>query len=127
MFEEDRFEDLLTDFDLAKITRAYFTLQKIEEANKDRNYGGLPTVTFGKYALLTATAQIGNDKSALARPVLEQAEKNVRQVLSKWEKFQSHLKSLKTNAKYNRQDGFNLDGYYKGSTVAADILAYKWD
>ena len=96
------------------------------EANKIRNQQGLPTVTFGKYALLTATAQVGNDKSALATPVLEQAAKNVRQVLSKWDKFQNYVKSLKTNAKYNRPEGFNLDGYYKGSTVASDILAYKW-
>jgi hypothetical protein len=127
MFEEDRFEELLTDFDLAKITRAYFTLHAIEEANKDRNQQGLPTVTSGKYALLTATAQIGNDQSALAKPVPEQAAENVRQVLSKWDEFQNHVKSLTTNTKYNRPDGFNLDGYYKGSTVAADILAYKWD
>lgn len=127
MFEEDRFEDLLTDFDPAKIMRAYFTLQAIEEANKNRNQQDLPTVTSGKYALLTATAQIAKGQSALARQVSEQAVENVRNVLSKWDEFQNHVKSLKTNTKYNRPDGFNFDGYYKGSTVSADILAYKWD
>ncbi len=127
MFEEDRFDELLNDFDLANVTRAYFTLEAIEEANKGRKQKGLSMVTFGKYALLAATAQVGNDQIALARPVTEQATQNVRQVLSKWDAFQSHVKTLKTNTKYDRPDGFNLDGYYKGSTVATDILAYKWD
>lgn len=127
MFEEDRFEELLGDVDLPKITRAHFTAQAIGEANKKRKQQGLPMVTSGKYALLMATAQIGNDQPALARPVEEQAEQNVAQVLSKWDAFQTHVKGLASNARYDRPEGFNIDGYFKGATVATDIREYAWD
>lgn len=127
MFVEERFKELLANFDLERITRAYFTLQAIEEANKTSKQEGLPTVTSGKYVLLAATAKVGNDKNSRVKPVEEQAAQNVRKVMSKWRKFQDHVQKLKSNAKYNGPDGFNFDGYYKGSTVATDVLAYDWN
>jgi hypothetical protein len=127
MFEEERFEQLLTDFDIEQIARAYFTLQAIEEANRERKQQGLPTVTSGKYTLLAATAKIGNDTESRARPVQEQAVQNVCKVMSKWSEFQDHVKTLRSNSKYNQPDGFYFDGYYKGSTVTSDVLAYAWD
>jgi hypothetical protein len=127
MFEEERFEQLLSNFDLVRITRSYFTLQAIEEANQERKQQDLPTVTSGKYALLAATATIGNDIPSLARPVQEQAAQNVRKVMSKWSEFQDHIRTLSGNSKYAEPNGFNFDGYYKGSTVTSDIMIYTWD
>ena len=124
MFVEERFKELLANFDLERITRAYFTLQAIEEANKTSKQQGLPTVTSGKYVLLAATSKVGNEKNSRVKPVEEQAAQNVRKVMSKWRKFLDHVQKLKSNAKYNGPDGFNFDGYYKGSTVATDLLAY---
>lgn len=127
IFEEERFEELLSDFDAAGIMRAYFTQQAVVPANARRAEQGHATVTSGRFALVMATAQVGNDKNSLARPAEEQGAQNVAKVLAKWDGFQDHVKSLQSNAKYNRPDGFNFDGYYKGSTVATDIKAYKWD
>ena len=92
MFVEERFEHLLATFDLERITRAYFTLQAIEDVNKERKQQGLPTVTSGKYVLLAATSKVGNDQQSRSRPVLEQAVQNVNMVIGKWKEFRTMLR-----------------------------------
>lgn len=126
MFEEERFKDLLADFDLVKITRAYFTLRAIEDMNSEEKKQGRPTVTYGKYTLLYASSQIGNDDTSRSKSVKEQAAQNLEYIQSKWSLFEAHVKTLASNVKYVLPDGFNYDGYYKGSTVSADVLNYKW-
>ena len=114
IFEEERFECLLADLDIELTTIAYFMLQAIEEANKKRKEQGLPTVTAGKYALLAATAKIWNDQQSRDVPVQEQTAEIVSKVMNKWSEFQNHIKVLSRNERYDRPDGFNFDGYYKG-------------
>ena len=77
--------------------------------------------------VLDSSEVIGNDQATLARPVGEQAEQDVAHVLSKWDGFLSHVKGLPSNARYNRPEGFNTDGYFKGATVATDIQGYAWE
>jgi len=126
MFEEEQFQRLLDNFDLAKITRAYFTLQAIEQMNNEKKQQQTLTITYGKYALLYATALIGNDDESRSSPVETQAFLNVQRILNKWGSFEEHVRPLPSNAKYVLPDGFNFDGYYKGSTVSDDVLNYEW-
>ena len=126
IFEEERFEYLLADLDIERTTKAFFMLQAIAEENKVRKEQDLPTVTAGKYALLAATAKIWNEQLSPDVPVQEQAAVVFHRVIDKWNEFQNHVKLLSTNKKYNRPDGFNFDGYYKGSTVDSDVSVFDW-
>jgi hypothetical protein len=126
MFEEDRFQNLLDGFERDKVTRAYFSLEHIEEKNKDRKSGGKEMVTSGKYAMLYASSLVGNDVSASKKPLKEQAEDNVNTIFLKWAAFEKSVVSLMENKRYNKPKGFNYDGYYKGSTVGKDVAGYKW-
>ncbi len=126
IFEEERFERLLADFNLDRITRIYFTLQAIEQMNSERTRQGQPAVTYGKYTFLYATALIGNDDESRYKPVEEQASRNLKHILKKWASFEEYAKKLPSNAKYVQPEGFNFDGYYKGSTVSNNVLNYKW-
>jgi hypothetical protein len=125
MFEEESFDDLLNDFDLDRITRAYFTLQAIEEKNNELKKLGASTISYGKYTLLYATAQIVNG-DARSKPIQEQVALDLTHILSKWGSFEEHVKKLPSNAKYVQPEGFNYDGYYKGSTVSDDVVKYDW-
>ena len=127
IFEEERFEELLDGFDRVKITRAYFFFKQIEEVNKERKAKGLAMVTGGKYAMLFASSFIGYDSSILLKPVEQQASDNVAAIFKKWPAFEKYVAGLESNAKYKLAEGFNYDGYYKGSTVGEDIAKYDWN
>ena len=129
IFEERRFADLLADYDIERTTRAYFTLRAIEEANRERRAQDLPAVTAGKYALVAASARVWHTRPVGHVAVQQEATEIVGAVMNKWSGFQTHIKVLPKNARYDEPEpeGFNFDGYYKGSTVDTDVLEYDWD
>lgn len=126
MFDEERFDSLLDGFQRDKITRAYFSLKQIEELNKQRKKKKESTVTAGKYGMLYASSFVGNSSEDLAKSITLQAKNNVLTVSAKWRDFEKHIATLNSNKKYNLPDGFNYDGYYKGSTVSGDVKGYQW-
>lgn len=126
IFEEERFEELLQNFDQEKITRAYFSFMKIEEVNKERKSEGLPEVVSGKHAMLFATSLTGNDKTSKSKSIESHVETNVNIIFKHWPHFEKYARELESNKKYKSVDGFNYVNYFKGSTVAKDIKNYKW-
>lgn len=127
IFEEERFDSLLSDFDLGRITRAHFSLEAVGEMNKAARKTGGPRVSAGKYALVYATSRVRNDKASLGLPAEEQAKVSLQAAMERWWEFEEHVKTLRSNAKYQTKDGFAFDAYYKGSNVADDVAGYKWE
>jgi len=127
MFEEERFEKLLDGFDRDRITLAYLCFKQIEKVNRERKAKGMPMVTGGKYAFLFSSSLIGNDSTTLSKSIEQQASENVATIFNKWPAFEKHVGSLNSNSKYKSAEGFNYDGYYKGSTVGDDVEKYDWN
>jgi hypothetical protein len=127
IFDEEGFEKLLSDLDNSSVALAYFALQALDvkSINGDPNLSP-SSIRYGKYAMLSAVSHIANKKGIEASQAKDKATELVSNIAFKWKGFEVHVANKTSNAKYLVKDAFNLDGYYKGSTVTEDIKAFTW-
>lgn len=127
IFEEEGFDKLLLNLDNSSVALAYFALGAIEDEELMSSHLVKPySIRYGKYAMLMATSKLLNKEIPESKHIKIEARKLVSSAASKWNAFEEFASSNKANSKYMQENGFNFDGYYKGSTVASDIAAYKW-
>ena len=116
IFEEEGFNKLLKDLDLSLAAKAFFALDRLEAFSSEGQ-----SLRYAKYAILLAVSCLDQSGFDSSKPIRERALAMVVRVLSKWKEFESHVGKLPGNAHYQSAEGFNHDGYCKGSTVAEDI------
>ena len=127
IFEEEGFGKLLTGLDVTVAAKAYFSLEALETANDaGAASGGSRAVRYGKYAMIFAVSLLDQTGFESAKPLPERAKAMVQRVIEKWKDFETQAETLASNSRYKSPQGFNFDGYYKGSTVADDIKAFSW-
>jgi hypothetical protein len=123
IFEEEGFDKLLANLDVEQASSAYFTLDNVSKHSDTISSAG---TRYAKYAAVHAVSMLDHVGTESDKPVRERSELLVRRVLGKWQAFEKYVATLATNATYNTGTAFNYDGYYKGTTVAADIKGYTW-
>jgi len=123
IFEEDKFDELLSNIQLEKAIRAYFVLSYVDGYNAMQKARGDDYVSYGKYAVIHSASQIPVNS---AMCINEQAKYSLEQVIKVWPSFEKEIVKYAGNSKYMKGDAFNFDGYYKGSTLADDIVSFSW-
>jgi len=123
IFEEEGFDKLLASLDVQIASKAHFALQHVSEKSRTIPSDG---IKYAKYAVLYAVSIVDQAGIESDKPVIERERLIVDRVLAKWTAFELYVAGLATNATYASGTAFNYDGYFKGTTVAADIAAFPW-
>jgi len=113
IFEEELFESILKQANLAAILYAYFCRDRIKAAKK---YPG------AVYAILASAGSV-IDKKRISQSNTEKLLDQIEKILDEWPKFMIAMAKRKKNQKYLSGSVLS-DTYFKGDTVDHDIKDY---
>jgi len=77
-----------------------------------------------RYSRMAVMAAIGARQRILDGDLDEIAESQLKRVLGRWNKFESHVRTKKANSVYRKRGGMDWDNYYKGGTLNSDIKSF---
>ncbi len=129
LFSKPHFEETLSVKDrFPEYLFAYMCFQELHELrktfkrNKDnkfgiKNYGyGLSQ---GQYAMVSACSLLFEGDTSVEAVTLVKEK-----VTGKWKDFEDFARNQKHNSDYYDEKAFNIQNYYKGSTLAGDISTF---
>ena len=90
------------------------------------------SLRYGKYSVVYASSLLmksgfrNNLHQRSLNEIEQYIEKNIPQILEKWQKFEKYIQKLDSNRGYFDPSHYltDFDSYYKGPTVKADIENY---
>jgi len=145
IFEKVFFESIVGDGnDYRKLFFGYKVLELLNQVEKsfsqqENNRHGVATFGFslryGKYAVVSVVGRYYND-DIKASEYEGKIDNLVKTILLQWSEFEEFARSKEANVTYfqkviDQRTGaeiveVNFDGYYKGSTVDADLAAFNF-